>query len=344
MRPQEIEAWVLSIVDRLASNEPLEDSRVELKAEWPSDLSRAARQLAGHCNAARGEPVLWIIGLDESRGIVGATRNELADWQSGIAKQFDGIVPELCSDLNVPAGDKTVVALLFATDRAPYVVKNSKYGERDGGPVEREVPWRQGTKVRSARREDLLRLLTPVSRLPQIETLSCTLTCKWTGPDALYWELTSELYLVPSSPDVLAIPFHKCSGRFRVPPFLTNQPFDTVSLRPRADQREVYLSDLMVVGPGKAHGSDRYRPGSHTVRATHDEVLVSGPGLVLLTGRARSAPFEGDVQSPENTWAARPRASYSIAIEPTGADRCVKLTGELGPKEQYEETVTWAME
>ena len=35
MRLHEIEAWVLSIVDRVAKGQPVEDTRVELKAKWP---------------------------------------------------------------------------------------------------------------------------------------------------------------------------------------------------------------------------------------------------------------------------------------------------------------------
>ena len=41
----------------------------------------AARKIAGHANAARGEPILWIIGLDEDdHQVTGASDVELADW------------------------------------------------------------------------------------------------------------------------------------------------------------------------------------------------------------------------------------------------------------------------
>jgi len=35
MRTVEVEAWVLSLVDRIGAGQHVEDSRVELKADWP---------------------------------------------------------------------------------------------------------------------------------------------------------------------------------------------------------------------------------------------------------------------------------------------------------------------
>jgi hypothetical protein len=63
MKPIEIEAWALKIVDAVKRNAPHEDSRVECKAEWIAP-SAAARRIAAHGNAAGGEPILWLIGLD----------------------------------------------------------------------------------------------------------------------------------------------------------------------------------------------------------------------------------------------------------------------------------------
>jgi hypothetical protein len=81
MRAHEIESWALATIDRVVRNQPVEDSRVELKAEWPRDPSRAARRLAGHANAARQEPILWLIGVDEgARSVPGADYANLAFW------------------------------------------------------------------------------------------------------------------------------------------------------------------------------------------------------------------------------------------------------------------------
>ena len=54
--------------------------------------------------------------------------------------------------------DKAVVALYFETEHgAPYVVKH----QTGGSYPERAVPWREGTRIRAARRHELLSILVP---------------------------------------------------------------------------------------------------------------------------------------------------------------------------------------
>ena len=140
MRPHEIENWVLQLIERIKNRQPIEDSRVELKSTWiPAE--KASRQIAGHANAARGSPILWLIGIDEKTGLVGAKHEELATWYAKVKSQFNGVAPSLMN-LNIPIQGKTVVALLFETDRAPYVVINPVYGKTGGGAVSHEAPWR----------------------------------------------------------------------------------------------------------------------------------------------------------------------------------------------------------
>jgi hypothetical protein len=57
MRPSEIENWTLKIIDQLKAGQQIEESRVELKTTW-IDSQEAARKIAGHANAARGEEIL----------------------------------------------------------------------------------------------------------------------------------------------------------------------------------------------------------------------------------------------------------------------------------------------
>jgi hypothetical protein len=167
MKPHQIERWVLSIVDRVKKNQPIEDFRVELKSDWV-DPEKAARRIAGHANAAGGTSILWLIGVDETKGITGARYEDLANWYARVKTHFNGLAPGL-TDLNIPIDGKTVVALLFETNRAPFVVKNPAFGKAEGGPVQLEVPWREGTSIRSATRADLLRLLSPLETLSEIE-------------------------------------------------------------------------------------------------------------------------------------------------------------------------------
>lgn len=101
MRRVEVEHWTIMVADRVKAGKPPEDSRVEVKAEWPEPVD-AARRIAGHANAAHGDSILWIIGLDEKRHrVTGATANDLANWYPQVKAQFDGIAPDL-EDFVVP--------------------------------------------------------------------------------------------------------------------------------------------------------------------------------------------------------------------------------------------------
>lgn len=159
MDTEKIRIWASEIIDRVKRGQPHEDSRVELKAAWPDDFNKTARQIAGHANAAGGEPVLWLIGVDEKNGVVGVLHNELSNWRARLATEFDDLVPAM-QDLNLTIEGKTAVALLFETDQAPYVVRNEKFDKPERGRVQFEVPWREATSTRSARRRDLLKLFS----------------------------------------------------------------------------------------------------------------------------------------------------------------------------------------
>src|SRR5882672_4801480 len=139
MRSAELEGWVFALVERVRKREPVEDQRVELKREWPEHF-KAARRIAAHANSARAESILWVIGIDEEVGLVGVSKEELANWWPQVQSNFDQLPPDLLLHLNVPVDDKTVVALLIDAERRPFVVKNPKPGEG----IDREVPWRDG--------------------------------------------------------------------------------------------------------------------------------------------------------------------------------------------------------
>jgi hypothetical protein len=77
MTPREIEAWAIRVIESVeAGNSVEETTRVELKAQWPDDVNKAARQIAGQANAARGDPMFWLIGVDEKAGVIGASSTE----------------------------------------------------------------------------------------------------------------------------------------------------------------------------------------------------------------------------------------------------------------------------
>jgi hypothetical protein len=220
MRPSQIEAWALKVIEQVEARQPTEDSRVELKAQWP-DVSttekarNVARQIGGHANAARGEPILWLIGVDQLGAVVnGVDFNELSVWFGKVKTEFDGLAPSL-TDLNVPHNGLTVAALLFQTERPPFVVRNPVDGLPKCGPVSLEVPWREGTSTRSASREELLRLLIPVQKLPELEVLRAYLGVTTneippSPPRGFIWSFRVEYYGVPSAGSQTVIPSHKC--------------------------------------------------------------------------------------------------------------------------------------
>lgn len=207
MRRHEIESWALDVVERAQSKQPIEDSRVELKAQWPDDVKKAARRIAAHANAARGEPILWIIGVDEQTGgITGTSFSDFAGWYNSVRAQFDELAPEPVS-LNIPIGSLTVTALFFETEAAPFVVKNS-----EGGAVQREVPWREATGVRSATRSQLLRLLSPLEKLPRIETVASFVRIS-TGSlvnRSIHWQVFLALFLTQPAGQESVFPSHRC--------------------------------------------------------------------------------------------------------------------------------------
>jgi hypothetical protein len=241
---------------------------VELKATWPTDTYRTARRIAGHANASGGEPILWLLGIDEKAGVVGVERNELANWRSQVESHFDGLAPGM-KDVIVPVGSVTVVALLFETDRRPFVVRTPGGST---GQVTREVPWWEGTAVRSANRDELVPMLDRLQRLPRLSPINGTLAVEpLTKPrmkgNNWRWLLRMKLYVVPEGASRICIPFHRCSGTLEFP---------ELGSRPRL--RRIYLTP--------------YDRGSVTIKGLNTELLVEGPGMVTLEAEAESL-YEG---------------------------------------------------
>ncbi len=291
MRPSQIESWALRVIERVNAHHPIEDTLVELKSSWPSDHPKTARQIAAHANAARGEPILWLIGVDEHKGVVGADLNELSAWYPAIQARFDDLAPALTS-LNVPTAGKTVVALQFDTDRAPFVVKNPA-----GGQVSLEVPWRDSNSTRSAGRSELLRLLVPLQELPIWEVLSGKLTVAPVPDDPNQegtWRLTLRLYVTPRRQQRVVLPFHRCEASFSIPPRFPRTIFRAVELGPP------YL-------PPPA-----YRDLSLTIQSTPHEALVDGPGVLNLSAQVQS-PIPSSISSREDL-------ELQLKFSPAGSD------------------------
>ncbi|NLI77753.1 MAG: hypothetical protein GX442_15125 [Candidatus Riflebacteria bacterium] len=269
MRKQELELRVLDIVERVAKGQPIEDDTVELKAEWPQHHLKAARRIAAHANTARGEPILWLIGVDEKQGVVGADFEELSRWYFQVRGCFDEhLAPDLVS-LAVPWEGMTVVALLFETDRAPFVIRTSAIG-----PITHEVPWREANSTRSARRADLLKLLVPIQKTPKIDVLDGAVSLyKMHGRDKqaehFQWQLNVRLYIITYSSETVVIPFHTCK----------------VAFRGEHSPDEAYFENITITPPTTFHARElKEKVRSLTVSSTESEVLINTAGLVHLQG------------------------------------------------------------
>jgi hypothetical protein len=287
MDTREIEAWALEVVERVKSDQQLEDRRVELKREWPrpeeGKYHRTARQLAGLANANYPNSVLWVIGVDERRRlVVGADAVETSQWWSMVASCFDGDPPDL-ADVAVTVGDRTVVALCFETTTAPYMV-NNPLAKSSGHEIAREVPWREGTKVRTIRKHELRTLLAPRMTVPDILIHGASLTVhtrqgedsqqtrSWTGE--LVWSVES---LVPKR---LTFPLHKMTLCVDLP----ESGYSGIDDHPWFDDaRRLSKSD-----------------GMPDVRCVGDYIIIDGPGIMMtrLMQASGSAPLPSSLEGP----------------------------------------------
>ncbi|MFI5299740.1 MAG: hypothetical protein ACHREM_16765 [Polyangiales bacterium] len=296
MRKVEIEQWALRVIDAVVHRRPAEDERVELKSEWLPDDADFARRLAGHANSAGGEPILWLFGVDEKGARVpGATSRDFASWWPQVSTYFDGVAPTALA-LNIDHDGKVVVAVLVETDRAPFVVKNPQFGTK-GVPIAYEVPWRENTSIRTARREDLIRLLVPAVKRPTFELHELRgYTKKPSTPNVKRILLRGSGYLVHLGDDRLYFPDHLATGTIRSANG-GEMMLTSAKLKPRTRPDRVTRpwvrgsepSQLVPVNPGFTR--------------TDGDLAVTGPGMILL-GAA------GELAKADHRWDETPKFDF----------------------------------
>jgi hypothetical protein len=314
MRNHEIEAWSLTIIDRVAQGLRVEDGRIEIKAAWISPL-KAARQIAGHANASRGGHVLWLLGVDEERQLVpGVEPQEMSSWLSSVRSYFDGLMPAV-THLNVPWREATVVALLFETNRAPFVVKNPHFGSRADDPIAFEVPWREGTETRTADRSELVRILSPVAQLPQFEVLWGSVEGYLYVPELAedespHVQLTMRvgIYVVPTEDRSVVIPQHKATMRVHWPGMEEPIVADHVGLSVVNPHVESLISGLQ------------------------SELLIQGPGTFRMQGGVRFEPMPAPASPPIVDCLLEPVLASSVVVVEATMDHVTPFEHKAGPK------------
>ncbi len=248
MTPGQIQAWALEVVAALADRRPVEDSLVELKGTWPDDHLKAARRIAGHANAAGGNAVLWLIGLDEKRGVTGADRLDLANWWPKVQSCFGGTSPTV-TDVNVTTDNgQTFVALYFDCASRPFVVSLPP-----GSTTERDVPWREGTRIRSATRSELIRLLRRAPRVGELECRSVEV-CGSSRDDGLIGFSVNASIRVLGGDFPIHVDVTRTRGSFRSGPLAVDLAAFSIDGRPR-DNPNVRRGDTTVtlMGPADLH-------------------------------------------------------------------------------------------
>lgn len=289
---QHIEGRVLDLVQRVVNGARIEDFRVECKAVWP-EARRTVRQLAGHANVAHGEPILWIIGVDEDgHQVTGASDVELADWWAQIVAALDqGVAPGL-TPLVVPvSADRSVVALYMTTERAPYVVKR----QSEQGSFEREVPWRDGNRTRSAHRHELLRLLVAVTAPPDATVVKLQLRALHREPELeapayrqpalperIELNLWGTVFFGPPGSSVVVFPEHMMTGQVDFDPDQSEKrSLQPVPITVRFQQRVTYPPGQSAVTMPVAIPIE---PHPFGVDVRLGDIYVTGPGTLMVKG------------------------------------------------------------
>lgn len=300
MRPSEVERWATRVVDSIDRGRRGEDDRVELKRRPKRTALENARRIAGHANQVREGRLLWIFGIDED-GTRHALPDELADpaqWWGPIEALFDDVAP---SPSFVHLDEDRLLAVGFDTERVPFIVNHSNQ------TVSREIPWREGTRVRSATRYDVIRLLLPTSELPQISILRGELkVTAWQVPQQsderyLYtWSLDVGLYAEATAGFVL--PDHLLRVAARIPAH--DPPFEF----------NAWATSHQPTSP--------YQAAVRHAERGDDQLIVSGSAAFAVHGARETESFPHEIAA--NSGSLRIRLGFS-------ADRALILTPSLSP-------------
>lgn len=203
-------------VEITSRQETFEDDRVELKSKWPESDYEMARQVAAQANARGGQEFVWLIGIRQKKGVVGAPAKDPSEWLPVLRTYFDqGVMPKLSGHENLDIEDKQVVALVWEPHDPPYVLNRDGQGKRLAW-----VPWREGGSVRSADRRDLLRILEPLAIAPALEFVphsrSYIAAHPFEGGSGLQWKLMCWVRVIPRSSKPVVIPYGGTTCRLLV--------------------------------------------------------------------------------------------------------------------------------
>lgn len=303
-----LEAHVLNLFEAARSGSAPDPSPglTSFFRSWPKTTPSIARRLAACANSARGRDVLWLVGFDPARpGAPGADPLPADAWIARISEHFDGIAPRI-SAVHVPVSDqpkRVVVALQVETGRAPFVVR---------GPGRAlETPWFDGGAVRSARRLELVQMLSPLQELPAFEILEADLSV-YKNPHVsaaaratFRWTLDAAVYVMPQADSRVVVPLHRCRG--------------TVLISGSAFRNEA--TDVSLT-------ADKNSPA---IRITESAALIEGLGRFFIY-------CCGATREPDLLW--QNPAELIFDCIPAGANRAAAAVAALRPEPPLEANQT----
>jgi hypothetical protein len=285
-----LEAIARRAAEITTHGETYEDDRVELKSVWPDPVTEMARQLAAQANSSGRQEFVWLIGIRQKVGVVGAPARDGAEWLPRLRPNFDdGVLPTLSAHLNLDSNGNNVVVLAWDPNEPPYVVK------LDTGRARREVPWREGEMVRTAGRRDLLRILEPIALAPTLELVPNGLS--WITANlveevgGLQWSLRCLVRVTPRSSRPVVIPYGTTTCKL---------------LMGGAD--DVSLKLYMITNDGETP----YR--------------ITGHGEVTFAGPATIEVMSDPLPTPSPVVARPETITAEFLFEAIGATREAKLT------------------
>jgi hypothetical protein len=292
---RDLEFLGLRQLERIGRREALEPG-CDALLTWPKP-ALAARRLAAQANAARGTPLLWLVGVDSHGKRRTCDRKGFEKWQAAIRPFFDGLVPEM-EALVVPAeGGKEMVLVGIETTRAPFVIRPVAKDET------LEVPWfdRESGKIRSASRFDLVRMFTPLADLPHFEVLEAELTFFRNviprTKATFRWTLDASLYIVPRGNARIVVPLQRIRANVEILGAAFASKGVDISLTP-----------------------DKGSPG---VRVTESALLIENLGRVFFY-------CVGSTEVPELPWTEPAR--FVAEISPAGAELSAVIAADLRPE------------
>ncbi|BCW40336.1 hypothetical protein StoSoilB3_18710 [Arthrobacter sp. StoSoilB3] len=311
MRAIDLETRVITAVDQIRAGHQVENDFIECKRDWPSD--NKARQLAGSLNRAGGDPVIYIIGIDETTGKVhDVSGTDPLNWWTQITPKFDQTPPEMIRHMTVPVAERGehVVAVAFASDRAPYVVKTGSANPS------LEVPMRESTGTRTARRDELLRMLIPAANLPECISLEGFLHAEYSPAAKKGTGLGGQ---IDDQKESLT-----CYGQLRV--FFAHNGRETVTAPTHGMTGTLHVDDesyQVAVRPRPLPSEKQPSPSAAPI-ATRDGVTVTTSGAVLLSLSVPDIPVKSREKLKANKeWA------LEIQMEVLGAVRPLYVTANL---------------